>query len=486
MSGNSTVLMRRIGVKSEKVKIGLFRSDVRLVLDGECGDDDVLCAFRNNGDNARVLTVGKDGTFSGGQSPQDGDMLFAVRRTPFKFGMRISAGTDADNNRWVYDVHGQAEISNPTKFAVKFRGDVSYGKSLFVDQLGVELGTIPATTMHDRVLCDVLGVMALQDRVEKEQEAANNARYVDMQYRLEESREVGENLVSEAWSNAFTSFFDGIKNVVSMTVRSFHAFSKDREAKLTADEQIDVKIRNDAAHIAALQHDLEVAKLNNETATIEADTEELKAKAKKFFANAEAIDRLMNMNFREGNEFNLEKVLALAGKEDSVGTIMSVANSLSRVDSPVKLEIESSIQTRAVGPRRKVMKQGGCYSLKVGVPRDGHLTVLDICDGNAIVPLVPCVDSKTKSAFVLAGKTVAFGHSDSPWYQDAFEQYNGSGMDRFVAFITDEPLLSTEESVPFGDELPADSIRILAERLSKLKPGSASGGLLQVRIESSR
>ena len=132
------------------------------------------------------------------------------------------------------------------------------------------------------------------------------------------------------------------------------------------------------------------------------------------------------------------------------------------------------------------MKQGGCYSLKVGVPRDGHLTVLDICDGNAIVPLVPCVDSKTKSAFVLAGKTVAFGHSDSPWYQDAFEQYNGSGMDRFVAFITDEPLLSTEESVPFGDELPADSIRILAERLSKLKPGSASGGLLQVRIESSR
>ena len=486
MTGKATILMRRLGVKSEKVKTGLFRSGDRLVLDGECGDDDVLCAFRNNGDNARILTVGKDGVFAEGQSPQDGDMIFAVHRTPFRFGTIISAGTDADNNKWSYDLHGRAEILNPTAFAVKFRGDVSFDNPLLVDQLRIGLGTIPATVMHDKVLCEVLGVMALQDEVGKEQEATNKGRYVDMQYRLEESKEVGETLVSEALSNVFTTFFDGIKGVVSMTVNSFRAFSADREAKLSADERHDAQIRKDAADIAALQHDLEVAKLNNEKAKIEADTEALKVKSKSLVNNAEALDRLMNMNFAVGNVPNLDKLLALAGKEDAVGTIMSTVNSLSRADSPIVLEIESNVSTRAVGPRRKIMKQGGLYSLSIRVPHDGHLTVLDVCDGNAIVPLVPCLDSKTKSAFVHSGQTVAIGRSDSPWILEAFEQYDSSGTDRFVAFVTEEPLFSFDESVPFGDELPHNFISILAERVAKLQLGNASGGLLQVRIESNR
>ena len=486
MTGKATVLMRRLGLKSEKVKTGWFRSNVRTVLDGECGNDDVLCALRNDGGNARILAVGKDGVLSEELLPEDVDMLFAVRRTPFKFGAKVSAGTDSDNNKWTYDLHGRAEIINPVAFAVKFRGDVSFDRPLLVDQLGVGLGTIPATAMHDKVLCDVLGVMALQDEVGKELEPVNKGRYVDMQYRLEESKEVGETLVAEALSNAFTTFFDGIKGVVSMTVSSFRAFSVDREAKLSADERHDAQIRKDAADIAALQHDLEVAKLNNEKAKIEADTEALKAKSKSLMDNAEALDRLMNMNFAVGNAPNLEKLLALAGKEDAVGTIMSTVNSLSSADSHVVLEIKSNVSTRAVGPRRKVMKQGGLYSLSIRVPRDGHLTVLDVCDGNAIVPLVPCVDSTTKSSFVYAGQAVTFGCSDSPWFQEAFEQYDSSGTDRFVAFVTKEPLFSFDESVSFGDELPQSLVRILAEQIAKLQPEFASGGLLQVRIESNR
>ena len=132
------------------------------------------------------------------------------------------------------------------------------------------------------------------------------------------------------------------------------------------------------------------------------------------------------------------------------------------------------------------MKKGGLYSLNVRVPRDGYLTLLDVYDGNAIYPLVPCIDSKTKSAFVHVGQTVTFGRSDSPWFSDAFEEQDASGMDRFVAFVTEEPLLSFDESVPFGDELPHNFIRILAERVAKLELASASGGLLQVRIESNR
>ena len=480
------MLMRRLGVKAETNKKGWFGHESRIVLDGECGDDEVLCALRNNGEGARILTVGKDGVFAEGQLPQDGDMLFAVRRTPFKFGATIPAGTDADNNKWSFDLHGRAEILDPVAFAVKFRGDVSRDKPLFVDQLGVGLGTIPATAMHDKVLCDVLGVMALQDEVGREEEASNKGRYVDLQYRLEESKEVGETIVSEALCSAFTTFFGGVKDVVSMAVSSFLPFSADREAKLSAEEQHDAQIRKNAVDIAALQHDLDMAKLNNERAKIEADTEALKVKSKLLLDNAEVLDRLMNMNFAAWNAPDLERLLALAGKEDAVGKIMSAVNSLARADLPVKLTLESSVSTRAVGPRRQVMKQGGLYSLDVRVPCEGHLTVLDICDGNGIVPLVPCIDSKTKSAFVHAGQTVAIGRPDSPWIPDAFEQYDKSGTDRFVAFVTEEPLLSFDESVPFGDELPQNAIRVLSERVARLRPECASGGMLQVRLESNR
>ena len=475
MSDNATILMRRMGVKTEKVKTGLFGHELRTVLGGECGDSEVLCAVRKDGTNARVVNVGKNGSFAKEQEPGDDEMLFAVRRTPFQFSLRIDAGKDVDGYGWAFDVDGFAELLHPECFAVAFRGIVTEAVPYSVSMLEKHFGTITSTIMHDRIVVEVLGVMALNDKDAQD-------RYVDMQYRLEQSREVGEKLVSAAINVAFSELLNGA-DAVKANVTTFHATSADREAQLAAEDAHDVEVRRKAVEIATLQHSIEVAKLNNEKARVEADTEALKAKSKVLLDNAEALDRLMNMNFAAWNAPDLEKLLASAGREDAVGKIMSAVNSLSRTDSPVTLEIGSNVSTRTIGPRRKVMREGGLYSINLRIPRDGHLTLLDVCDGSAIYPLVPCVDSKTKSAFVHAGQTVAFGRPDSPWFTEAFEQYDSSGTDRFVAFVTEEPLFSFDESVPFGDELPHNFIRVLAERIAKLQPDGMCGGLLQVRIE---
>lgn len=476
MTGNQVILMRRVGVK---VNTGCFRSGSRVALDGKCGTEEVLCAVRNDGTNARILDVGKDGVFSEGNAPAENDMLFTVRRTPFSFSAQINAGPDSDGCKWMFETAGDCEILMPEVFAAKFRGAVTVDEPLFVETFKSWLGTIPATAMHDKVISEVLGLMALRDMDAE-------GRYIDLQYRLEESKEVGEKVVSDAINKAFSTFFTecpgiGANPVARMSVTSFRAFSADREAKLADDAKYDAEVRRQAQEIAALQHEAEIARLNNDKAKVEADTEELKAKAKTLLGSVETLDKLMNMNFAAGNAPNLAKLLAYAGKNDAVGRIMDAVDSAMRGDSRVTMDIEP--RTRAIGPRLRAMRQGGLYSLSIDVPRDGYLSLFDICDDNKVIPVVPCSDSKSKSTFVKAGQTVLVGSKSSPWIDEPFEQYEDSGKDRFVAFIAAAPLLSPEESVQFGDELRPETVSLVANRLAKSNVEEICGGLLQVRIE---
>ena len=167
-----------------------------------------------------------------------------------------------------------------------------------------------------------------------------------------------------------------------------------------------------------------------------------------------------------------------------MGRIMDAVDSAIRGNSRVTMDLEP--RTRAIGPRLRVMRQGGLYGLSIDIPRDGHLVLLDVCEDNTVIPVVPCSDSQTKSTFVKIGQTFVIGSSSNPWITDPFEQYEGSGMDRFVAFITDEPLLKAEESVRFGQALPSAAITMIVDRLEGMKARELCGGLLQVRIESNR
>ena len=472
MQDKTTILMRRMGVKTEKS--GWFGRESHLVLDGQCGDSEVLCAVRKDGTNAHVVEIGERGRFADGQAPNSDELLFAVRCVSFYLNMTIPAGIDAENFHWAFKVGGELTVHKPEIFTLKFRGAVSNDEPLIVETFENWLGTIPATTLHDKVIVDVLGVVSLQDKDAED-------RYVDMQYRMEQSKEVGEKVISSALAKAFSDFF-GAEGAVSMSVTSFHAFSADREANLAADEAHDAEIRKNAAEIADLQHELELARLHNEKAKIEADTESLRAKSKLLLEKGEAVDKLMNMNFSAGNAPDLAKILDFAGKGDAVGRIMDFVNSSMRGDVRVTMELDP--RTRAVGPRLFVMRQGGFYGLSIDIPRDGHLVLLDVCDDDKVVPVVPCSDAKSKSSFVQAGKRVFVGSRSSQWIEEPFEQYDGEGKDRFVAFVTKTPVLQAEESVQFGEALRPDMVSLIADRLAAMDPKDVCGGLLQVKIES--
>ena len=474
MQDKSTILMRRVGVKAEKVRKGLFGLELRLSLDGECADTEVLCVVRKDGTDAHVVKVDDKGRFANGQVPSADELLYAVRCVSFYFNMTIPAGIDYQNFHWSFKVGGELKVIKPEIFMLKFRGAVNTDEPLAVATFEQWLGTIPATTLHDNVIVDVLGVVSLQDMDE-------GKRYVDMQYRLEQSKEVSEKFISSTLAKAFADFF-GAEDVVSMSVTSFHAFSADREANLAADEAHDAEIRKNAAEIADLQHELELARLHNEKAKIEADTESLRAKSKLLLEKGEAVDKLMNMNFSAGNAPDLAKILDFAGKGDAVGRIMDFVNSSMRGDVRVTMELDP--RTRAVGPRLFVMRQGGFYGLSIDIPRDGHLVLLDVCDDDKVVPVVPCSDAKSKSSFVQAGKRVFVGSRSSQWIEEPFEQYDGEGKDRFVAFVTKTPVLQAEESVQFGEALRPDMVSLIADRLAAMDPKDVCGGLLQVKIES--
>ena len=104
MQDKSTILMRQVGVKTEKS--GWLGRETHLVLDGECGNLEVLCAVRKDGANARVVKVDENGGFDKGMLPSADEVLCAVRMTPFDVDMMISAGNDSDSFEWFFNVGG--------------------------------------------------------------------------------------------------------------------------------------------------------------------------------------------------------------------------------------------------------------------------------------------------------------------------------------------------------------------------------------------
>lgn len=219
MNDNKTiVLMRRVGVRTEQV--GLLGRASRLVLDGRCGDSEVLCAVSKDGSNARIVSVNRNGELIGQQQLADDELFFIVRRTPFNFDTSILAGNDSDGYEWYFKVGGILEIKRPEVFSAKFRGE---DKPLDIKTFEARLGTIPSTVMHDKVTTEVLGVMSLEDK-------GIDERYADIRKSLEAWRVTNEAFITSAIDLALASFF-GLKNVAKLEVSSFHAQSPTLEAE---------------------------------------------------------------------------------------------------------------------------------------------------------------------------------------------------------------------------------------------------------------
>ena len=447
MSDNTTVLMRRMGMKSEKV--GWFGHKSQFVLDGVCGDAEVLCSVQKDGANARVVSVDKNGSFADGQVPMDGELLFAVRRTPFYFDMAISAGKDTDGFEWFFDVGGMLEIRKPEVFAAKFRGVAEWNKPLCVDAFESSLGTIPSTVMHDKVTMDVLGVMSLEDKGADEQ-------YADIRKSLEAWRSTNEAFVTSVIDAAFGSFF-GTERVASLDVSSFHARSAMREDAIAAEKAEHEKeiARAKAAHDAALakeqaEHEASIARENAERLAAEEQKADEEKKA------AEIRDREHKLKLAELDK----KIAALSGPRPEIrmktrvhvqgrnyntrdlfpDTTTTFAKKLSPVPGP-----HSSSSVRPVNR----LSIGDVVALELSSNINGWLHLFNYGTSGNVYQLVPGTYSRLDDGRIYANQTYFADNGGDlicvPLKESGPTTAETGYMERFIAIITKCPVdISTE------------------------------------------
>lgn len=403
------------------------------------------------------------------------DLFFAVRKVPFEAGLEVPLEKDANGHRWILSFRGRMEILDPVRFAFFFR-DANW--RLDVEGFQRALGTIPLTELSHQV-AKYFGTMALD-------EASTDGAYADVT-RLEQYRFMTEEAFSALFGKIFAKCF-GTEGVVSWKVSAWKASSPDRDAAAAEEERLEGIRRNQALELAELQHRLEVAKLENDAAKLEAGTKIVQARAEAVFgggANAgKALDALANVDLPAGARPDLAAALGLSGGEKPALRLLALAQDGDRFGAEPKnvFSVESTVRTRRVGPQRLKMQEGGTYGFRMTFPRDGYLTLLDVDERDLVAPMVPVAGTAGASVRVRAGETAWVGARESAWIPEPFEQVSKEGQDRFVAVVSDEPLLEAGETVEFGDELSGAVVSRLVERLAAWPAESWGAWVLQVAI----
>lgn len=495
MQDKSTILMRRVGVKTEKS--GWLGRETHLVLDGKCGDSEVLCAVGKDGANARVVKVDENGWFVDGQAPTAEELLFVVRRTPFDVDMMISAGKDSDGYEWFFNVGGKLAIVAPEVFAAKLRGDVEPGESLEVWSFVKQLGTIPTTVLHDKVTVDVFGVMSFEDKGAEDQ-------YVDIRQSLEAWRLVNENYVASAVGGAFDAFFK-VQGVVKFDASMFRAFSPKREEDDARKRKSDQdEIRNAmnrkaqdekrAEEIAEKRHEQDLLELDVQKKIREKECElklaELEAQKKKLqdgdgvaaTAAFEAISNLLGDLVSKTGTGAFSALLKDARRAEAGLRVLALAKDKKRDGGVVLEKRQPSFQVRALSFTSKktpVLHFKETLASVVACGREGGcLTLLNVSEQNEIIPLLPNADFPVVR--IAKGERILVGDEASAYIGEIHEEAS-SGTDNLVAIVSDEPVLESPLP-PFGASLSSTAAAELVAKLESMDGGAWAADIISFVI----
>lgn len=432
MQDKTTILMRRMGVKTEKVRKGLFGHELRLSLDGKCGRTEVLCVVCKDGTNARVVNADKQGIFADcGKAPTDSELLFAVVRTPFYFDMAISAGKDADGFEWYFKVGGMLEITKPEIFAGKFRGE---GDSLDVTTFESRLGTIPSTVLHDQITVDVLGVMSLEDKGADE-------KYADIRKNLEAWRSTNEAFVASAIDSAFKSFF-GVDGVARLDVSEFHAQSPMREEAIAKEKAAGEKTVRD-----------QIAKAESDRAAADAKQAEEERRAE------ELRDREHQLKLAELDK----KIAALSGPRPEIRMKTRVYVQGSNVNTRdlfadtsttfITKRLDPGYSAHAIHSPRPVnrLSIGDVVGLELSSNIDGWLHLFNYGTSGNVYQLVPGEYSRLSDGRIFANQTYVADRGGDlisvPLREGGPTTAQYGYMERFIAIITKYPVDISTASV---------------------------------------
>lgn len=479
MADSSQVLIRRLSVEYK----GIFsRKPVIIGWTANENPNEALC--RVSGDGTTAVEI-KDITeaFKDGK---EGDAFFAVFRAPFEFSWKVNAGADAQNFNWTFDVSGFATIKRPELFAAVFRGIVTDNNSYSSDMLEKHLGTIPSTVMHDKIIVDVLGVLAICDK-------DVDGCYVDMKYRLERSKEVGERVVSSALNAVFCQVVDS-DNVVVTNVNTFRAISADREAaekkkaemiaKAEADrrkEEAENVARQKIAREKDNQRDEERKQKEHELKMAELEAQKKKLEggdAASAFAAFEMISNVLEdvVASNAGNS-PFTDILKDAKRAEAGLRILALVKDKKRSGGVTLAKKKPSFQARPLAfTTKKTPALHTNESLSSEITnsrRDGYLTILNVSECNDVIPMLPNED--WTAVRIASGEKVIIGDDDSDYIGEITET-GTSGVDNLVAIVSDEPLL--QSFPPLLRPLSAQEAEKLVSKLESLDEGAWSADVI--------
>lgn len=450
MADSSQILIRRLSVEHK----GIFsRKPVIVGWTANKNPNEALC--RVSGDGKTSVEI-KDITEAFKDS-KEGDAFFAVFRAPFEFSWKVNAGADAQNFDWTFEVSGLATINRPELFAAAFRGIVTDTKSYSSDMLEKHLGTIPSTVMHDKIIVDVLNKVALCDK-------DADGGYVDVKYRLKESREVGEHVVSSALNVAFGQFVDS-DNVVVTNVNEFRATSADREAA-------EKNGKRRAEEIIQKEHELKMAELESQKKKLEGGD------VSDAFAAFEALSNVLEdvVASKTGNSPFLD-ILKETKRAESGLRILALAKDKKRSGGVTLAKKKPSFQARPLAFTTKktpALHTNESLASEITNSRcDGYLTILNVSECNDVIPMLP--NEEWTAVRIASGEKVIIGDDDSD-YIDKLTETGTSGVDNLVAIVSDEPLL--QSLPPLLQPLSAREAEKLVLKLESLDEGAWSADVI--------
>ena len=436
MANHDQILIRRLAVKTGG---WLSRKSTLVGWSAKEAANEALCRVSLDG-SAVDLSTAKD-PFEGEKA---GDSFFAVFRARFPFSLTIDAGPDADGFRWTFSVKGFEEILRPECFAASFRGVVTEEAPLTASMLEKHLGTIPSTIMHDKVVVDVLGVASLADKDAQ-------GRYVDMQYRLEQSKEVGEAVVSAAIDAALAKLL-GVSGAVKTTVTTFHATSAERELAImqrkAADEEL--KARTEAAQRAADEKERAKVAADQKAADEDARWKKEQAriadqnKVRRDEEQAEEEHKLKLAEIRKWRE-------ALEGPRPEIRMSAQVLGRGKAYGTRDLVPDTSSYGEVAMARPANTLSIGDRVRFELSANFDGWLHVYNYGTSGNVLQLVPSQYSKLSDGRIDAGRTYV-ADQGGDMISVALRE-NGpttpetGNLERFIAIITKKPVNISTASV---------------------------------------
>ena len=439
------VFIRRIATRTETVRKGLFGHEKRVVPAEETQPDESLW---------RVVRA-PDGTlfaefFEPGPPPGEPFELYAVSSAPRLVEWVVDLGRDANGFGWQLDLRGEVSVRDArdllSSAAWKFpdRAAPAFGASGLLEMLG----DVPKDIVLNKIKCDVVGLMKISDSVPGPD---GTPVPFDMAGWAEERAMTCDAFSDALRRHAGTPFSEADGALLTIRVNGYGFRSPDRE------KAVDEEIRERTDRLAS------------------AATE----------AVSDLLSDLANLALSETTVDSV-KVLDAAGRKEAGLRLAALASRQERArPGVVALGHDESfvIRERRLGPmrvRRPALREGRRYSLDIRSRRAGFLTLLDIDERDLVCPVLP--NSDATNVRVRAGDSVPVGCPGSPWMALPLEECSSSGTETLVALVTEEPLLSPDETVPFGEELPAETAAALLGRLEALPRDAWNAAVLSFEI----